>query len=350
MADAGAERRREEWATRLAEQPIQPHLLIEGRRPLTKRLRDRSPGPYPLILSANEFLNRIPGKTRVILDQMGEPMVYGFSGLPLMLADAAHDDMREDVHRVFSEISGEARDRFHLTSSDPLNLVCVGNHAALWPDEEAGLTGWCTDHWLRQGLARLRQGRGYAAKLHGAMAELGPLHFHWLTDAFRHLLPRQPGPEEYRSLAARARDMMYVSGAVGSVPLIYIRKGPGRDWEPFVPATDKTGAAPRAHTTASSLIEQYVTWTNDQPDHDSVLVKVVPKDHPHAHPFDPPIVGFPLLDQAREAGISAVLLDSKRGVIDPCDPDENTPFARDAATREQHVARLNALKAMVFAV
>jgi hypothetical protein len=145
----------------------------------------------------------------------------------------------------------------------------------------------------------------------------------WLADAFPDLRPEMPCENrQFLEIAQMARRTIAEDPAFrkvqGFVPLLYTRRDSG-DWKLF------TGQWPEEHKavergrnpfrSTGQLIQQYRDFRGTA-GLECVLVKVVANPPAATNPCDNPIITTVHLQQARDAGISAVLLDARHGVVD----------------------------------
>jgi hypothetical protein len=168
----------------------------------------------------------------------------------------------------------------------------------------------------------LLKDRNLARRLHRALEGFEGITCLWLADVFPELRPKARAPQ-YDRLVADARRSL-ARAPVGNdglmlrrpaVPVIYARSGDS-DWQRF-----KSGRA-RPYTTTSKLIQEFRHARSATPSLEGVLIKVLPDDAADHNPLDPPMITTTQLDAARAAGLAAVLLDRRYGVVSLTDAGE----------------------------
>jgi hypothetical protein len=233
---------------------------------------------------------------------------------------------REEAQEAEDGLRGllqEARDYFGLQAHEPLRIACAGGCEALHtlgvsdrrPEEDAYLNK--TDS------------RRYALDLALAMKRLCPARFDWLRDAFPNaaVTPSHHGtgelPWRYWWLARQSRQAVAPGGASpglpGTVPLIYYKTG--LNWRTFLNGSMSTGRLVRLFCAERPRGVRR-----------SVLVLLASPDGGDEGRLDNPMVSRQELELAATAGIEAVLLDCKLGLLN----DEQL-----SATQERALEGLN---------
>lgn len=211
----------------------------------------------------------------------------------------------------------------------PLTAVVAGNHYSLIGALKTGQASGNLDlgpFSLRTD--RLR-GRALVCLLGAALERLEGVELRWLADAVPGMTPTTRKPE-YDALVARVRDslgaakpptLVDVAGVVLKLPaspMIFVRDGDAGAWEPL-PA-DSRGRGGRSLT--SELIKKFKKARRKSGGRlEGVLIKVLGDASRHS-PADAPIVTPTHRKDAKAAGLQAILLDSRYGVIRPPAPGE----------------------------
>jgi hypothetical protein len=150
-----------------------------------------------------------------------------------------------------------------------------------------------------------------------------------LAEAFPELRPDRALPPRFRDLPARARRELIEDPVLrhlrGALPLIYFRTS--KNWSRFVVNSEEKAEDVTCRTT-TKLIDQYATFCREKPNRArvAVLVKVLPEDASECNPLDNPIISTAERQNARTAGIQAVILDERYGIVyEDEDPLENRP-------------------------
>jgi hypothetical protein len=345
-------------AVRLTITSIPIHILIEGRPELTKRLWDRFPAAKPLVLSSHISSSPVYFATteRGAEAADREPALYPLLGtLSLPNMEQRYPEMAATAKLALVEVVAIARKQFALRDDEPVRIAVAGSQGSLWLREHANVATLGSllleDDDEEEGGAALSalslaaQNRRYVAHLWTALSEIRDRpEVEWLADVFNDLRPTLPCERrDLIDLADEARASMRAGR--GTVPLLYTRRN-GGPWKPYTEHLSKDKrAAERGRDpfrSTGQLIQQY----RDDPSReglDCVLVKVVPRPADGWNPCDNPIITTVDLQRARAAGISAILLDSKYGVVDLVDEIDTIDQAI-AWQRGQMIASLDAVR------
>ncbi|HVQ07892.1 MAG TPA: hypothetical protein VMS43_05615 [Allosphingosinicella sp.] len=318
---------------RLTDNATAPHILIEGRPDLTKRLWDQCE-VKPLVLSARVASSPIYFATReaAAASPDAEPAIYSFSGTALLPGMERHyPEIVRETKRALADIVALARERFDLRPTEKVRIAVAGSQGSLWLREHANvaMVGWLfpeaqdeTDGaWALGRLGRAAQNRGFVKDLQAALQGLEGVKVDWLTHAFPGLGGEPDAPRRFHEVAARARKTLATDlnfrDMQGTAPLLYTRRDSG-DWARFtgiwLQGEKETDRGRNPFLTTSQLIQQYRDY-HSRDGLECVLVKVIANPQA-ANPCDNPIITVAHLQQARDAGISAILLDAGHGVAD----------------------------------
>ena len=310
-----------------------PHILIEGRPDLTKRLWDQC-DVKPLVLTARVASSPIYFATRDAIDASpdAEPSIYSFSGTALLPGmEEYYPQIVRETKRALADLVSLARARFGLGPGEEVRIAVAGSQGSLWLREHANVAmpgclypeeqNEADEAWAFRLLGRSAQNRAFVRHLQTALQNLEGARLVWLAKAFPDLREKSSPHEGFRDLAAKARTTLATDPAFrdvkGAAPLLYTRDGPG-DWVRFTKIWSKDGKdADRGRNpflTTSQLIQQYRDY-HAREGLECVLVKVIANAEA-ANPCDNPIITTAHLQQARDAGISAILLDDEHGVAD----------------------------------
>jgi hypothetical protein len=314
-----------------------PHVLIAADPIFALQLwelcpRDRK--PFLLSTNPSAIYNLCRRKPR-------KPDVIGcsFFGLIERLVQGGNDDAAVDELR--SSLV-EVRRSCDLDETTRLRVAMVGSHSSLsgtidggnfHQGQYAGLAG-------RPGFQNaMRRGRTLVGLFDKAIAELDEFEPLWLADAFPKLRPHPADgcyPQIVRDARAMLKTMPMPPVSVGNIqihkpaiPMIYVTRDPvavgsapslAAKWRLLDPS-------PRTHSYSVTqlLIDQFREQREQDPSLRGVLVKLLPEDISDQNVLDAPIVGEETIETARSAGLEAILLDAKRGILRP-------PVARDRIT------------------
>lgn len=325
-----------ELAGRLSIRNNAPHLLIEALPSLTSELVGSEQTPFVisarairserLALSLVERIGRnstyqpldeepfeeddeeVPAEPPPLLTQIHLTYLI-FECLELGESSLASRGRLDELLRLI-------RAHLSLGFDVPLRVACAGSHGSLWQHDRAnvGSNIYCEE--AKDYLMKNWRKRKYVEDLHAALRTFSGLEFSWLRDAYP-VLGRWAAssdascPTRYDSLARQARHDLRAKPRLaemkGCVPLIYSRVSEG--WRLY-----GTGARTPSRTT-SRLLEQFAQVSPQRGGQESVLVKLLPEDVSDRNRFDNPIVLASQLEEAKHAGIQAVLLDSRYGVL-----------------------------------
>jgi hypothetical protein len=298
---------------------LRPHILIEGHIALTQALWDRCGSRKPIVLSANAHVHPVASLFRQgYQDQWGDGLVHRLFGAFMIMG---HRRTGKDWINSFGKLQFVlelARDRFKLARDKPVRIVCAGSHESLWAQEQTGHDGLLREHEQKY-LAELKRGREYARALYEALSTVEGIELVWAAKAFPQLRPRTRTPL-YLEVAGMARqalmdlmDELPAGTAVPAIPRLYTRARTNEPWKAFTGGR-WNGRGP--YTTTTKLLEQYRNSLVHQQGHECVLTKLLPPDEQWLNPCDCPIVTLEQRKLAAAAGVSAILLDRRFGVIE----------------------------------
>ncbi len=307
---------------------LRPHILIEGHIALTQALWDRCGSLKPIVLSANTHVHPVTSLFRQgYQDRWGYGLVFRLFGAFMIMG---HRQTGTDWIGSFGRLQfvlDLARDRFKLARDEPVRIVCAGSHETLWAQEQAGQGGLLLEPEQKY-LAELKRGREYARALYEALSTVEGIELIWAAKAFG-LQPRTRTPL-YLDVAGMARqalidlmDKRPAGTAVPAIPRLYTRVRADEPWKAFTGGRWNGGGP---YTTTTKLLEQYKNSLSHREGHECVLTKLLPPDERWLNPCDCPIVTLEQRKLAAAAGVSAILLDKRFGVIE-YDYDTRPPRA-----------------------
>lgn len=211
----------------------------------------------------------------------------------------------------FGEVLTFARIYFGVPVRERLRVAVVGSHSSLYHHIMAGESErFVRDQALDKHnfMRGMRKDRILARWLGECIAlRADDVEAIWLSQAFPELTPKRRA-RQYADVIAKGRDAL-AKGGKGFVPLIYTRMAGTKRWHPFVPS-DRV-----PHTVTDRLIEQFAIEKNKNPKLEGVLLKLLPAEIAGLNIADAPVVGQKTVSLAHAAGLSAILLDERFGIV-----------------------------------
>jgi hypothetical protein len=305
-----------------------PHILVEVDVDLTWHLY-RGCEVKPIVLSPDPLGSRLQSEL-LYPDDPEKECARLYTIEPLELIDVLLKHKQDSGHvGDLRDVLKFARSHFGLREDENLVTAVAGTHTSAYGSSFIGyMQGGLDIDRLHHSFAEGLRSRRTLAGLFGlALDRLEGIELAWLADVFPSLSPKGYGglvDDSYVDLAARARADLLAIGwdHVPGIPLkrptlpqIYVRNGPKVGWRAF----ENGATRRRLASTTDALISQFAQAKRQQPGLQGVLVKVVIGDITAHNAVDPPLIGARTLALAGKAGLAAILLDSRVGVIRPCD-------------------------------
>lgn len=301
----------------------QPHILIAVDLPLTEAVYGRLDGGEPVILAVNPLILPRPAPSIGIFKRASwaaEGDIY-----PLSL-DAHVLEGKQWLTNLYciGEAMESARQRFELPKGAPVVAAVAGNETTLWAaveqqDVQASLlfNRILLDEMILKGRA--------ASFLGAVLEEIDGLDLRYLANAVEGLTPTPLG-KDYGDLVDEARRAVgslqpttKVRGSSGLLlkvpasPRIYVSTGAEWTLLPPAPSVGDPSATIRAIAAFREERRRQGRWLR------GMLVNVLAEDLSLHSPADPPYITWSERSEATAAGIEAILLDARVGIV--CPPD-----------------------------
>lgn len=314
----------------MAKTQVEPHILV-GADPALTRLVWRQYMERPFILALNRS-TLLLGDPR---NRFGDLKVHQFL-FERLVGHLFYGRPDQEAMIDIQGILGRVRQHFNLPEKSQLTTVVVGNHFSMASALKVGdgLGSVSLERFFMK--ERMRE-RRLGCLVGAALERIEGVKLCWLSDVLGDMKPTDR-TSEYDSLVKDVRALLrsaratQLAGAPKTLlklptsPRIYVRNAgvpnaePG-PWRPLE-VTDR----PRGPFSVSSfLIEQFLIARfelidQDGPELEGVLVKVLGSNLSRHSPADTPIITTSQRNEAKAAGLKAILLDARRGVVFPTGP------------------------------
>jgi hypothetical protein len=307
------------WRWNVSVSGRKPHLLIDCdpifAASLWRRCEDAE---KPFLLCANPLARSIGD--RLTPDQEHYRIGTLLDGLIVETLNVSQNP------RLIEEFEHEmdlVRRHFRLAPDEKIRLALAGSHSSISGNLDGSLThrAFNAERDARTGIENgMRRGRTLAGLVDAAFAKLGMFQPVWLAEAFSELQPPLR-PDSYVELAAVARAKVatmrlppWRDGGTAlrqpAFPLIYVSHGAGGPWREMKPPERE-----RPYSVTQKLIAQFGAMRLEDSTLHGVLLKVLPADISRQNVLDAPMVGESTLVEAAKAGIDAIVLDARYGVL-----------------------------------